>query len=154
MSRPRERVAPPERQRSGNAVFPGLLVGGAAGFELPAFGPPDHRNLSETSAWTGSARGFRAVCRVCLCPSGGVHSVQWRVQRRPRWQRFFSPVRVGDRGGCSPVGLNPDYSTPGGIPTTTVLPIADDHVRPLPAGPIGHGMRHGVQHASGRVFPV
>ena len=94
------------------------------------------------------------VCRVCLYPSGGVHSVQWRVHRRPRWQRFFGPVRVGDRGGCPPVGLNPDCSTPGGIPTTTVLRIADDHVGPPPAGPIGHGMRHGVQHASGRVFPV
>jgi hypothetical protein len=35
-----------------------------------------------------------------------------------------------------------------------MLRIADDHVGPSPAGPNGHGTRHGVQRASGRVFPV
>ena len=44
-----------------NANSCGLSVG-LGRFELPTFGPPDHRNLSETSVWTASARGFNDVC--------------------------------------------------------------------------------------------
>jgi len=43
-------------------VQTGYLFVGLGRFELPTFGPPDHRNLSEVSIWTASARGFNDVC--------------------------------------------------------------------------------------------
>jgi len=43
-------------------VQTGYLFVGLGRFELPTFGPPDHRNLSRTSVWTASARGFKDVC--------------------------------------------------------------------------------------------
>ena len=50
----------------------GYLSVGLPRFELGTFGPPDHRNLSETSVWTASARGYNDVCLT-----GGSVSVWW-----------------------------------------------------------------------------
>ncbi len=48
----------------GNGETPvqtGYLFVGLPRFDLGTFGPPDHRNLSKTSVWTASARGFNYV---------------------------------------------------------------------------------------------
>ncbi len=43
-----------------------IHVIGLPRFELGTFGPPDHRNLSRTSVWTASSRGFNDVCLTGL----------------------------------------------------------------------------------------
>ena len=54
----------PPRNLSGNEtpIQTGYLSVGLPRFELGTFDPPDHRNLSRTSVWTTSARGFNDMC--------------------------------------------------------------------------------------------
>ena len=47
---------------------------GLGRFELPTFGPPDHRNLSKVFIQTPSARGIRP-----RCSSGKPVSVWWHA---------------------------------------------------------------------------
>ena len=56
------------RRSTKNVVAPGV------GFEPTTCGLTDHRHLSESSAWTARARGFRAMCL-----SGMSVSVQLRA---------------------------------------------------------------------------